>query len=163
MTQSLIQIADRSGKVIGSAGMLDAFARQLIRNTVYVILVDAYGKYLLQRRSLSVPNYPGYWDASAGGHIDALETPRVAAYRELAEELGIHSVPLEHRSSFYFEAEGDDRLYRYFAHVYMDEYVGDEEIVLSSAEVSESGFYSRQEMEHLDKLTPITRRIVGMT
>lgn len=162
MAEPLVQITNRTGMVVGSAVMLDAFARQLTRNTVYVMLVDARGKYLLQRRSRGVPNYPGYWDASAGGHVDEAETPEAAAYRELAEELGVAGTSLKCRDRFYFEAVGDNRLYRYFAHLYVGEYTGDGKFDLSNLEVAAVKFYSRREITRLDKLTPITRHIVSL-
>ena len=42
---------------------------------------------LMQRRSNSVPTWPGYLDISAAGHIDYGETPLEAAIREAGEEI----------------------------------------------------------------------------
>lgn len=44
---------------------------------------------LLQKRSLTKPNKPGWFHISAGGHINVGETPLEAALRETEEEMGI--------------------------------------------------------------------------
>lgn len=44
---------------------------------------------LLQHRSESIRTWPGYYDVSTAGHIDAGERPVEAALREAHEELGL--------------------------------------------------------------------------
>lgn len=44
---------------------------------------------LLQKRSLTKPNAPGWLHISAGGHINVGETPVEAALRETEEEMGL--------------------------------------------------------------------------
>lgn len=44
---------------------------------------------LLQKRSLTKPNKPGWFHISAGGHINVGETPVQAAVRETQEEMGL--------------------------------------------------------------------------
>ncbi len=50
---------------------------------------------LLQRRSDKVATWPGHWEMSATGHIDAGtdKTPHAAALREVEEEVGINLPP----------------------------------------------------------------------
>lgn len=43
---------------------------------------------LLQKRATTKKTWPGYYDISAAGHIDAGETPVESAVREAKEELG---------------------------------------------------------------------------
>ena len=43
----------------------------------------------MQKRSLLKESYPGCWDISSAGHLDAGEEPLQGAVRELKEELGI--------------------------------------------------------------------------
>jgi len=47
------------------------------------------GDYLLMQRDFSKPNYPGYFEASAGGSALKGETDLECARRELLEECGI--------------------------------------------------------------------------
>ena len=56
---------------------------------VHVCLFDSRGRLLIQRRSESKRYWPGTWDVSVGGAVDAGETSRQAAERETREELGL--------------------------------------------------------------------------
>lgn len=58
-----------------------------VGNAAAAILVDADGRYLLQRRD-DVPHiwYPGHWGAF-GGSVEAGEDELAALHRELEEEL----------------------------------------------------------------------------
>ncbi len=138
--------------------MRNAFRKQLIRHTVYVVLTDIQGRYCLQLRSPQVPNYPSYWDASAGGHVDAGETPEEAAYRELNEELGLKNIPLKLIDKFYFQAD-EGRTYRYYANVYSGE-IGAQTITTNPDEVTDTRFFTSEEVGTLTKVTPITRKIL---
>lgn len=53
-----------------------------------VLLVDPRGWVLMQERDEHAPVAPGLW-GMVGGHVEPGETPREAAYRELAEETGL--------------------------------------------------------------------------
>jgi isopentenyldiphosphate isomerase len=55
---------------------------------------DRNGHLFLQRRNLSKDTFPGCWDSSCSGHLDASEIYEIAARRELGEELGWHDTSL---------------------------------------------------------------------
>lgn len=55
--------------------------------------VDNKYQVLLQKRSANKDSYPGKYDTSSAGHIDAGDEPLESAIRELGEELGIKSKP----------------------------------------------------------------------
>lgn len=160
-TYPLIQITDSSGQVTGTATMAEAFEKELIRNTVYVVLRDGQGRYLLQERSANVPNYPLYWDMSAGGHIDEDETPQTAAYRELEEELGVIDSKLDYWRSLYFESEGDGRTYKYFAHVYTGKHYDLGNLEVARLEVTSTRYFTADEVDSLTKVTPLTKHILS--
>ena len=46
------------------------------------------GAVFLQKRSVTKDTWPGAWDSSASGHLDAGETYDACAVREVREELG---------------------------------------------------------------------------
>ena len=48
---------------------------------------------LLQKRSKNKDSFPGMFDTSSAGHIQAGDEPLESALRELEEELGIHATP----------------------------------------------------------------------
>lgn len=162
MSEPRVQLVSESGVVTGSADMIEAFDKDLIRHTIHVMLVNPNGDFLLQKRSSVVPNYKNHWDASAGGHVDEGEAHKTAAYRELSEELGLDDIELSHQASFYFESAGDGRMYKYYTQVYTGAYVGGNLPVEVSDEVSDVGLFSRDEINNLDKVTPITKYIVSL-
>ena len=58
-------------------------------------IVTQDNRVLLQRRSDSKESWPGMWDVSVAGHINAGESARDAAVREAFEELGLRFAPEE--------------------------------------------------------------------
>lgn len=56
---------------------------------LYRVRDDGEVEFLWQRRADNVDRYPGYYDISAGGHINLGETVIEAAIREAKEEIGI--------------------------------------------------------------------------
>ena len=59
------------------------------RTVVHVCLFDAQGRMLIQHRAEGKTIWPGLWDVSVGGGVDAGETSRRGAEREVREELGV--------------------------------------------------------------------------
>ena len=58
------------------------------RLVIHVALFSPDGKLLIQRRTEKKEIWPGRWDLSVGGCVNAGETSRQAAERECLEELG---------------------------------------------------------------------------
>lgn len=69
-------------------------------------IVTNDGRVLLQRRSEAKENWPGLWDVSVAGHVNAGESARDAAVRETHEELGLRIDPLEltHAATLRYQA-----------------------------------------------------------
>ena len=59
-----------------------------LRIVVHVCLFDSRGRMLIQQRTESKRIWPGLWDVTVGGGVDAGETTRQGAEREVREELG---------------------------------------------------------------------------
>ena len=59
------------------------------RTVVHVCVFNQAGQLLIQQRTQSKHIWPGKWDVTVGGGVDAGETSRQAAEREVWEELGI--------------------------------------------------------------------------
>jgi isopentenyl-diphosphate delta-isomerase type 1 len=92
----IFDIVDAEDRVVGQAPRGEVHAKKLLHRAIHVMVHDAAGKLFLQRRSLGKDSFPGCWDSSCSGHLDAGEDYLTAARRELGEEIGWHdtSVPL---------------------------------------------------------------------
>ena len=58
------------------------------RTVVHVCVFNTQGRLLIQQRAPEKYIWPGRWDVSIGGGVDAGETSRQGAEREVREELG---------------------------------------------------------------------------
>jgi isopentenyldiphosphate isomerase len=88
MADELFDVVDESDGVIGQAPRGEVHARKLNHRAVHVLIHNAAGRLFLQKRSMTKDTFPGGWDSSCSGHVDAGETYGAAALRELGEELG---------------------------------------------------------------------------
>ena len=91
----VFEIVDENDCVIGQAPRSQCHGDpSLVHRVAHVLVFNARGELLLQKRSLSKDIQPGRWDTSVGGHLDPGEDYLTAAYREMAEELGVSGVAL---------------------------------------------------------------------
>jgi 8-oxo-dGTP pyrophosphatase MutT (NUDIX family) len=81
-----VNLYDAAGRPVGSAPRDAAKASALAVGAVNLLLINARGEVLLQRRPRDKEN-GCCWDKSVGGHVDAGEDFDQAAVRETGEEL----------------------------------------------------------------------------
>jgi 8-oxo-dGTP pyrophosphatase MutT (NUDIX family) len=81
-----VAVFDADGRAAGALPRDEAKRSGLALGAVNVLLVNAQGGLLLQRRPPDKEN-GGRWDKSVGGHVDAGESFDQAAVREAGEEL----------------------------------------------------------------------------
>jgi NUDIX domain len=81
-----LNVYDEEGRVVGAMPRDEAKRSGQAVGAVNVLLVDARGQVLLQRRRLDKEN-GGRWDKSVGGHVSAGEDFDTTAVREAGEEL----------------------------------------------------------------------------
>ena len=122
-------VCDERGEPTGEIVARDVAHREGIRHrTAHVWVVRrAEGRWqaLLQKRSEDKDSFPGKYDTSSAGHIQAGDEPLESALRELEEELGIHATPeqLHFAGNFdiRYEREFHGRVFRdnEFAHVFV--------------------------------------------
>ena len=98
---------DTADRVIGHATRRETHARGLLHRATHVMLYDWNGNLFLQRRSMSKDTFPGCWDSSCSGHVDAGEDYHTAARRELGEELGWFDTSQELRPLFKLSASAE--------------------------------------------------------
>lgn len=82
----LLNVYDAQGRPVGARRRAEAKASGLPVGAVNVLLVNARGEVLLQRRPEDKEN-GGRWDKSVGGHVSAGESFDETAVREAGEEL----------------------------------------------------------------------------
>lgn len=85
----LLPIVDENDVVVGAATRREVHQRSLRHRAVHCVVTDGAGRVLFQLRSPRKDMYPGWWDISMGGHVNAGEEYEAAVLRELREELGI--------------------------------------------------------------------------
>ena len=74
----------------------EAHRKGVLHRTVHIWVTrvqDGRRQVLLQKRSADKDSFPGMYDTSSAGHIQAGDAPLESALRELEEELGIHAEP----------------------------------------------------------------------
>jgi len=81
-----VSVFDAEGRLVGALPRAQAKRSRLAVGAVNVLLVNARGEVLLQRRPEDKEN-GGRWDKTVGGHVDEGETFDEAAVREAGEEL----------------------------------------------------------------------------
>jgi isopentenyldiphosphate isomerase len=148
----IFDIVDENDRVIGQAFRSLCHGNPaLVHRVAHVLVVDAGGCLLLQKRSLSKDVQPGRWDTSVGGHLNPGETYHAAALREMEEELGIRADGLiflyAYKMRNDFESEN--------VVTYLAGYRG--EVRPDPVEIDEVRLFSRGEIEELlgkDFFTP---------
>ena len=93
----IFDIVDENGNPTGQTIERSLAHTNGVRHrTVHIwIAREVMGKWqvLLQKRALTKDSFPGRYDTSSAGHIQAGDEPLESAMRELKEELGIAAKP----------------------------------------------------------------------
>ena len=93
----IFDVIDTNGNPTGKTVTREqAHAEGISHRTAHIwILREKEGRIqvLLQKRSKNKDSFPGMFDTSSAGHIQAGDEPLESALRELEEELGIHTTP----------------------------------------------------------------------
>jgi isopentenyl-diphosphate delta-isomerase type 1 len=102
---------NENDQVLGSISRKAAHAdRSKIHRSVFIILQNDQQEVLLQKRSLKKDTHPGKWTVAASGHVTFGQTYDEAAYRELAEEIGVHGVELKLVKKHYFAMQNEQEI-----------------------------------------------------
>ncbi|MCR4950204.1 MAG: NUDIX domain-containing protein [Solobacterium sp.] len=95
LEEERFDICDETGKPAGrTVSRTKAHAQGILHRTAHIWVIDRSRentRILLQQRSFQKDSYPGLFDTSSAGHIQAGDEPLPSALRELEEELGIHA------------------------------------------------------------------------
>ena len=89
-SEEIFEVYDEHGNKVGLAPRAVCHGNpRLIHRTAHVIVFNARGELLLQKRSAQKDIQPGKWDTAVGGHLAPGESWEQAAEREMQEELGV--------------------------------------------------------------------------
>ena len=93
----LFDVIDSKGNPAGQIVSREkAHAEGIPHRTAHIWIIrkkEGRAQILLQKRSQNKDSFPGKFDTSSAGHIQAGDEPLESALRELKEELGISATP----------------------------------------------------------------------
>lgn len=90
MGEEYIDIIDKEGKPTGKSTLKrEIHNKGYYHNTAHIWFYNTDGEILLAQRAASKVIYPLLWDVSVAGHINAGETLKSGAVREIKEEIGL--------------------------------------------------------------------------
>jgi len=89
MSEEIFDVVNDRDEVIGQERRSEVHRRGLKHRAVHVLVFNRAGQIFLQKRSMKKDMWPGVWDSSASGHLDAGESYDACALREMREELGL--------------------------------------------------------------------------
>jgi isopentenyldiphosphate isomerase len=120
MNEEILSIVNEKDQVIGSKPRLDLKESDIFRISG-LMLMDASGNFLLQKRSASKKNNPNKWAPAAAGHVRAGETYETAIIREAAEEINAKNLLNLTPSAKYFRENtaADGKLRRRFSRTFV--------------------------------------------
>lgn len=97
MAEEIFDIVDETGNPTGeTVTRAKAHEEGIPHRTAHIWVareVNGEVEVLLQKRALNKESFPGRYDTSSAGHIQAGDEPLESAIRELSEELGIQAEP----------------------------------------------------------------------
>jgi len=85
----LLATVDRDDQPLNPVDRATIHRENLLHRAVHIFILNRRGELLLQKRSYRKDKFPRRWDSSAAGHVNAGESYRDCAMRELKEELGV--------------------------------------------------------------------------
>ena len=89
MSEEIFDVVDANDQVIGQKTRSEVHRLGLRHRAIHLLVFNAKGELFLQKRSIKKDCFPGTWDSSVSGHVDAGETYDACAQRESREEIGL--------------------------------------------------------------------------
>ena len=153
----LFDVIDSKGNPTGQIVSREkAHAEGIMHRTAHIWIIremDGRVQILLQKRSQNKDSFPGKFDTSSAGHIQAGDEPLESALRELKEELGISAAPeqlhfagtfsISFVKEFYGKVFRDEEVA--FVYIYKEP-VNTDELILQKEEVETVQWFDPEEV-----------------
>ena len=153
----LFDVIDSKGNPTGQIVSREkAHAEGIMHRTAHIWIIremDGRVQVLLQKRSQNKDSFPGKFDTSSAGHIQAGDEPLESALRELKEELGISAAPeqlhfagtfsISFVKEFYGKVFRDEEVA--FVYIYKEP-VNTDELILQKEEVETVQWFDLEEV-----------------
>jgi isopentenyl-diphosphate delta-isomerase type 1 len=133
----IFDIVNERDEVIGRETRARVHQLGLKHRAVHVLVFNRRGELFLQKRSMKKDTFPGCWDSSASGHLDAGEDYDACVIREMREEIGLH---LDRAPSRLFKVNACVETGQEFVWVYRCESEGP--FVLHPEEIETGGWFT---------------------
>ena len=146
--KNLISVADKNDEVISTHIRKNPLPDNRFVMISAVMLYTSENKVILQKIA-SHKKWAGLWTYSAAGHVDAGETYKQAAKRELLEELGINTNIEEEIAALDVYRDGKKIAYH---HVFKAH--SDKPVTPDKSEIEEIKILTKEELKEMAKNTP---------
>jgi isopentenyl-diphosphate delta-isomerase len=156
-SDEFFDVVDAADRVIGCATRREVHAQRLRHRAVHVLVFNLTGQLYVQKRSGTKDTFPGHYDSSASGHLNASEDYDACAVRELQEELGLEIFHRHFRRLFKIDAcaqTGWEFVWVYSVH-------GDYRPCPNPDEIESGAYLDRDQAEVLTPVAPAFRRILN--
>ena len=159
MAEEIFDIVDETGNPTGeTVSRAKAHKDGIPHRTAHIWVVrevNGEAQVLLQKRALNKDSFPGRYETSSAGHIQAGDEPLESAIRELSEELGIHAEPedLQFAGTFriQYEKEFHGKLFKdnefSFVYIYKGK-VDISELSIQKEELESVEWFNLEEVYH---------------
>lgn len=143
----LLAVVDENDEPVTPLNRATIHRDNLLHRAVHILLVNVRGELLLQKRSYRKDRYPGCWDSSASGHVDAGESYVECAARELQEEIAAQANLVELASVPASSATGHE-----FIHIFGGTHDGP--FHWNPHEIETGGFFPLEMIDEWIKVRP---------
>lgn len=114
----MVQLVDAHDNPTGTAEKLLAHQQGWLHRAISVVVWNATGQMLLQRRAMGKYHGGGLWANACCSHPAPAEAPEAAARRRLMEEMGL-DLPVQPLGTLLYRAEMDNGLIEHeFDHLF---------------------------------------------
>ena len=121
MSEEIFDVVDANDQVIDQQPRAEVHRLGLRHRAIHLLAFNGTGELFLQKRSMKKDCFPGTWDSSVSGHLDAGEDYDACALRESREEIGLELAAVPERL---FKVDACEETGHEFCWVYRLEHEG---------------------------------------